>query len=136
MISPEEFVERLCRLGADRGPRGFPRKGRDREILMKSVTMLLDSTRTYSEREINDTLKLWSRDVTPAIDADHVTVRRHLIDYGHLERTADGRAYRVGFPPRPIAFDLEVEDIDVRATIAAYLDHVERRRLARDAGRD
>ena len=31
MISPEEFVERLCRLGADRGPRRFPRKQRDRE---------------------------------------------------------------------------------------------------------
>lgn len=137
MISPEEFVERLCRLGADRGPRGFPRKVRDREILMKSITMLLDSTRTYTEHEINEVLQIWSREVTPAIRADHVTVRRHLVDYGHLERTADGRAYRVGFPPRPVAFDLEVEDIDVRATIAAYLDYEARRRQEReDASED
>ncbi len=136
MISPEEFVERLCLLGADRGPRGFPRKVRDREILMKSITMQLDSNLTYTEREINEVLQGWSRDITPAIRCDHVTVRRHLIDYGHLERTADGRAYRVGFPPRPVAFDLEVDDLDLRATIAAYLDHVERRRQARERGED
>ena len=43
-----------------------------------------------------------------------------LVDYGHLERTADGRAYRVGFPARPSAFALDVDEIDVRATIAAY----------------
>lgn len=121
MISIEEFVERLCLVGADRGPRGFPRKQRDRAILMKSVLMLLDSSRTYTEAEINERLKTWNREVAPAIRTDHVTVRRLLIDYGHLERTADGSSYRVGFPARSVAFDLEVEDLDVRATVAAYL---------------
>ena len=127
MISPEEFVERLCLLGADRGPRGFPRKQRDRQILMKSFLMGLDSDRSYGEVEINEALKRWNREVVPAIRTDHVTVRRWLVDYGLLERTADGSAYRVGFPPRPIAFDLEVDEIDVRATVAAYLDQVRRR---------
>ena len=131
MVSPEEFVERLCRLGADRGPRRFPRGRRDREILMKSITMLLDSRRAYSEREINLALQSWNRDVAPAIRSDHVTVRRLLVDYGHLERTRDGAIYRVGFPARPVAFDLEVDEIDVRATIAAYLDHRERGRSRR-----
>jgi len=128
MISPEEFVERICRLGADRGPRRFPRNPRDREILMKSITMLLDSRRSYSEPDINEALQDWNRDVAPAIQSDHVTLRRLLVDYGHLERTRDGGAYRVGFPARPVAFDLEVDEIDVRATIAAYLDYRERRR--------
>ena len=127
MISPEEFVERLCLLGADRGPRGFPRKRRDRQILMKSILMLLDSARSYTEAEINDEIRAWNRNVAPAIQTDHVTVRRLLVDHGHLERTADGRAYRVGFPPVAVAFDLEVDDIDVRATIAAYLDQAARR---------
>lgn len=131
MISPEEFVERLCRLGADRGPRRFPRKQRDREILMKSITMRLDSDRSYSEHQINTAIQDWKRDVAPAINTDHVTLRRLLVDYGHLERTADGRTYRVGFPPRPVAFDLEVDDIDVRATIAAYRDYSERERQRR-----
>lgn len=127
MISPEEFVERLCLLGADRGPRAFPRKRRDRQILMKSFLMGLDSEKTYHEVEINDAIQAWKREVAPAIHTDHVTVRRNLVDHGHLERTADGGKYRVGFPPGPLAFDLEVDDIDVRATIAAYLDQVSRR---------
>jgi hypothetical protein len=131
VISDVDFVERLCRLGADRGSRRFPRKTRDREILIKSITMLLDSSRTYTEREVNGLLRSWSRDVAPAIDSDHVTLRRLLVDYGHLERTADGGSYRVGFPPRPVAFSLEVDDVDLRPTIAAYRDYADRRK--RDA---
>lgn len=131
MIQPEEFVERLCRVGADRGPRRFPRKQRDREILIKSIRMLMDCDRTYSEAEINAFLQAWRRDIAPAIESDHVTIRRLLVDHGHLERTADGRAYRLGFPPRPVAFDMEVDEIDVRATVAAFLDYNERRRQER-----
>ncbi len=127
MIAPEEFVERLCRLGADRGPRRFPRKPRDREILMKSIVMSLDSDRDYSEGEINEALLEWGDRVAPAIESDHVTVRRLLVDYGYLERTADGRWYRLGFPPNPLAFDLEVDHLDVRATVAAYLAETARR---------
>ena len=124
MIEVEEFVERLCRLGADRGPRNFPRKQRDREILMKSLRMLLDSGRIYSEPEINAAIQAWRSEVAPAIRTDHVTLRRLLVDHGHLERTPDGRAYRVGFPAKPMAFGIEVDDVDVRATIAAYLEQV------------
>jgi len=127
MISPVDFALRLCRLGADRGPRRFPRNPRDREILFKSFLMGLDSACTYRESEIDDALLEWNRNVAPAIETDHVTLRRLLVDYGHLERTTDGRAYRVGFPPRPIAFDLEVDTIDVRATVAAYRDRERRR---------
>ncbi len=127
MISPEEFVERMCLVCADRGPRGFPRKRRDRQIVMHSILMGLDSARSYSELEINEALKAWQRDIAPAIETDHVTVRRHLVDYGHLERSADGGVYRVGFPPARAVFDLEVDDIDLRATIAAYLDQQRRK---------
>ena len=127
MIEVEEFVERLCLLGADRGPRRFPRKQRDRQILIKSIVMEMDSGRGYTEREINAVLKAWKREVAPAIDSDHVSIRRLLVDYGHLERDRDGSEYRVGFPPRPVAFDLEVDDIDLRATVSAYIDHARRK---------
>jgi hypothetical protein len=100
---------------------------------MKSIVMFMDSDREYTEPEINALLKQWNRDITPAIDSDHVTVRRMLIDYGHLERTPDGGRYRIGFPPRPLAFDLEVDDIDLRSTVAAYLDYSERQKRARHA---
>jgi hypothetical protein len=94
---------------------------------MKSITMTLDGARAYTEAEMNRVLLGWKRDVGPAIETDHVTLRRLLVDYGHLERSADGSAYRVGYPARPTAFGLEVEDVDVRATVAAYREHSERR---------
>jgi hypothetical protein len=92
------------------------------------MLLLLDSGRVYREREVNELLRSWSRDVAPAIEVDHVTLRRLLVDYGHLERTADGRAYRVAFPPLAVAFALEVEAVDVRATIAAFLAYSAARR--------
>lgn len=131
MIELEDFVYRLCRVGADRGPRRFPRKRADRAVLMKSIVMGMDSGRHYSEPEVNDLLREWKRHVAPAIETDHVTIRRLLVDHGQLERTADGRAYRVGFPPRPLAFDLEIEELDLRATVAAYREHRRRRRSER-----
>lgn len=96
MISVEEFVERLCRLGSDRGPRGFPRRRRDCEILMKSILLLVDRDRTYREPEINALLRDWQREVAPAVQVDHVTLRRLLVDHGHLERTADGHGRDAG----------------------------------------
>jgi hypothetical protein len=90
--------------------------------------MTLDGTRTYTEAEVNRALLGWKRDVGPAIETDHVTLRRLLVDYGHLERSADGRAYRVGYPARPTAFALDVDEIDVRATVAAFREQSERRR--------
>jgi hypothetical protein len=131
MISPEEFVERLCLVAAHPGPRRFPRKRQDRQIAMKSILMRLDSARAYSEPEVNEALCAWKREVAPEIETDHVTLRRLLVDYGHLERTADGARYRVGFPPASVAFDLEVDELDLPATIAAYRDHLARKRRAR-----
>jgi hypothetical protein len=119
MVSVEKFLERLCRLGGER-PRPFPRKRRDREILVKTILMRLDSSRTYTESEINDLLELWNREVAPAIQTDYATVRRLLVDWGHLERTADGRSYCVGFPVDAVAFELEIDQIDLAATIAAH----------------
>jgi hypothetical protein len=131
VITAEEFTERLGRLGADRGPRAFPRRRRDREILMMSVLLLLDSSRSYTEPQINRVLRRWGREVAPAIETDHVTLRRILVDHGLLERTADGRAYRVGFPPRTVAFALEVYDLDPRATVAAWREAQDRRQAER-----
>ena len=127
MISLDEFVERLCKVGAERGPRGFPRNRRDRDILIQSFLLTLDSGREYGEREINQALRAWKRDVAPAIETDHVTLRRLLVDLGRLERTADGARYRVGFPPGSAAFELGIYDLDLRATVAAYLEWLRNR---------
>lgn len=127
MITVEEFVDRICRLGADRGPRRFPKRRRDRQILMKSIVMQLDSAREYSEPEINDALIQWKREIAPAIETDHVMLRRVLVDHGNLERTADGARYRVGFPSSPVLFEFEIDGIDLRAMVAAYCEQAARK---------
>jgi hypothetical protein len=131
VISVEEFVERLCLVGASKGPRRFPRAAKDRGILMHSFVLGLDSGREYSEPQVNDAIQAWKRDIIPAIETDHVTLRRLLVDWGQLERSADGARYQVGFPPRNLAFDLEVYDLDLKATVAAFRDHQERERAER-----
>ncbi len=133
MVSVEKFLERLCRLGGER-PRPFPRKRRDREILVKTILMRLDSSRTYTEPEINGLLELWNREVVPAIQTDYATVRRLLVNWGHLERTADGSCYRVGFPVDAVAFELEIDQIDLAATIAAHCARPPKKRPPRSAG--
>ena len=45
-----------------------------------------------------------------------------------LERTPDGAHYRVGFPLGDPVFELEVDEGDVRATVAAYIDYQRRRK--------
>jgi hypothetical protein len=135
MITLDEFVERIVKLGADRGPRGFPRAERDREILMKSMTLELDEKAVYREHDVNEHLKRWKREIAPALDVDHVTLRRWLVDFGHLERTRDGKEYRVGFPAKAVAFDVEIYDVDLRATVKAYLAERERKAAQRKATR-
>jgi hypothetical protein len=128
VITVDEFIDRLCRVGAGPVARPFPRARRDREILVESILMSFDSASTYRERDVNEILESWRREVAPAIETDHVTLRRMLVDYGRLERTADGRFYRVAFPQRMIAFELGVYDLDLRATVAAYREDAEKRR--------
>jgi hypothetical protein len=57
-----------------------------------------------------------------------------LVDLGHLDRTPDGRAYGLGLRPRSSEFAREVYDLDLRATVAAYMTRVAaRKREARAA---
>ncbi|MFI5314609.1 MAG: DUF2087 domain-containing protein [Myxococcota bacterium] len=133
MITVDEFVERLCKICGDPGARPLPRARRDREILMQSILMSLDSARSYDEAELNELLRTWLREIAPAIESDHVTLRRMLVDYGRLERTASGSAYRVGFPPRATAFELAIYDLDLRGTITAYRERSAARRRTRGA---
>ena len=123
MITIDEFVERLCLVGASKGPRRFPRNRQDRQILFKSFVLGLDSTSEYAEAEINERIQTWKREIIPAIETDHVALRRTLVDYGQLERSPDGGRYRVGFPPASAIFDLEIDDLDLRSTVIAFMDY-------------
>ena len=113
-ITANEFKKRLFELCSLSGLSGLPRKSRDRHILLKSVTLLLDKTREYSEGEINQELQSWLTVVGSSIGLDHVELRRRLIDHEYLGRCKDGSRYWVAVSSRQqMEFEREIEGVDV-----------------------
>ncbi len=114
------FEERLGRICL--GPRpALPRNRRDRAILLCSAVLGLNTTTVYGELEINLALQDWRRLVAPDLGADHVQLRRALVDEGFLGRTPDGQAYVVLETGAGMAFtfDAGVTELDPAAIVAA-----------------
>lgn len=65
----------------------FPVKEKKKLILLREVMKSFESGREYNEKEVNKILK--------PIFKDFSTIRRALIEYGFLERSADCSVYRV-----------------------------------------
>ncbi|MGF9817080.1 DUF2087 domain-containing protein [Brevibacillus agri] len=63
----------------------IPRKHKHRLVICREVAKRFAPDKMYTEREVNDMLE--------AVCTDYVTLRRYLIDYGFLDRKADGSAY-------------------------------------------
>jgi hypothetical protein len=69
----------------------LPAKFTRRKELLRYLAMRDFRPRTwYAEREIDEVLKAWCEG---AAATDHVSVRRHLIDYRILDREDAGRRY-------------------------------------------
>ena len=88
----------LRRLGAlciKGGGYGLPRKTADRRILLMSVVLTLRAGRAYTEAELNEALEGWLADIGQAVEIDHVSLRRELVDDRFIERDAAGERYRV-----------------------------------------
>ena len=65
----------------------WPAKEKRKLIILSEIFKDFDPQKNYSETAVNEILQ---RHVS-----DYVTVRRNLIQYGFLDRTADGRTYWV-----------------------------------------
>jgi hypothetical protein len=117
-ITSEEFENRLAAQCLNRGGRGLPRKERDKHVLYKSILLTIEPDRDYPEKELNEALKKWLHEVGKAIEIDHVTLRRHLIDEGYLSRDQAGTAYRVQTEHMADLFEPETNSIDPAAVIA------------------
>lgn len=63
----------------------FPRKEKQKLVVLRQITNQIDPEQTYSEKALNEILK--------SIYEDFVTIRRYLIEYGFLDRKPDGSAY-------------------------------------------
>ncbi|MZP30688.1 DUF2087 domain-containing protein [Heliobacterium undosum] len=87
-VTEAEYAEVLRKCLADGldGPiTHFPEQEKKRLIIVKHISGRFASGRTYSEKEVNGILE--------SAGLDYATLRRYLVEYGFLERTADGRAY-------------------------------------------
>jgi hypothetical protein len=127
-ISSTEFKDRLALLCLVRGGRGFPRKPRDQHILFKSITLMLEPQRTYTESEVNENLTQWLRLVGQAIELDHVSLRRYLVDAGYLTRNAAGQSYRVNLDQTIGLFEVGVEEINPMTVVEQAARQTEERK--------
>lgn len=74
---------------------GFPAKRKMKIYALFYLAEKFEADRDYTERQINDLLLSWHTFADPA------TLRRELYDYHFLDRSPDGRVYRLGAtPPR------------------------------------
>jgi len=127
-ITTTEFKNRLGVLCLKGGHGGLPRKSRDQHILFKSITLMLETGREYTETELNESLANWLSLVGQTLEIDHASLRRYLVDAGYISRDAAGRSYRV--VPGPVAglFEVGIESLDPVAVVDdAYREAEERK---------
>lgn len=87
-ITPQEREKTLkAFLTPDGRVTNWPAKEKRKLIILSEIFKDFNPQKNYSETAVNEILQ---RHVS-----DYVTVRRNLIEYGFLNRTADGRTYWV-----------------------------------------
>jgi hypothetical protein len=89
-ISDQDFNEAIKRYVETTSPfklKVFPKKEKQKVILLYLIINLFDKKVKYSEKEINDVLK--------PIYNDYVLLRRYLVDYNLLGRLDNGKLYWV-----------------------------------------
>ena len=117
-ISVDDFKARISQLCVKSGLSNFPRKKRDRHILLKSVILGLERTREYTKTEINPLLQGWLSQVGTHYHLDYVNLRRHLIDEEFLSRSKEGSRCWVATSSRnQLHFDPEINEIDIPGLI-------------------
>lgn len=80
---------------------GFPAKRKRKLYALVYLAGKFDGEREYTEQEVNALLRSWHSFDDPA------TLRRELYDYHFLDRSPDGRCYRLSCPqPSPESLGL------------------------------
>ncbi len=77
----------------------FPARRKMKIYCLFYLEQKFDPQTQYTEREVNDLLLCWHTFGDPA------TLRRELHDYGFLDRSVDGRRYRLA-PVQPTLEEL------------------------------
>ena len=83
----KEKLKTYFKNGLDAGIETIPSKEKKKLIILQHILTRFDKEKHYSEKEVNEILK--------GVHADFVSLRRHLIEYGFMERSNDGSSYWV-----------------------------------------
>lgn len=110
-IGADEFTNRIEALCIG-GSSTFPKRERDRHVLLASATLWMEEGAIYTESEVNEGLEHWLDNGCPSLKIDVVTLRRELVDRVYLDRDDAGSHYSPGPGPREIVFDPAIAGID------------------------
>jgi len=107
---------------------------RDFAVLLAAAVQSFPSGREFSEREVNELLRIFLDNAGSMLGTDHVELRRWLVDFHVLDRDGYGRAYTAGAPTAELA-DLirQLEGVDLLARARAAREGEAARRAERKA---
>ena len=86
-VEREKVLKTYFKNGLDAGIETIPSKEKKKLIILQHILTHFEEGKTYHEKEVNEILK--------GVNADFVSLRRHLIEYGFMERSDDGGSYWV-----------------------------------------
>ena len=84
-FSPGEREVLVRKLLVDGRLARFPLKEKAKVAILEHVSGFFEPGRTYTEKEVNS--------LVASIAEDDVKIRRYLVEYGYMDRRADGSAY-------------------------------------------
>ncbi|KOY82999.1 DUF2087 domain-containing protein [Lysinibacillus sp. FSL H8-0500] len=83
----QQLLEKFFPDGLDKELVRFPKREKQKIVVLRAITKLFEEGKHYTEKELNAVIE--------PIYEDYVHIRRYLIEYGFMDRTADGSAYWV-----------------------------------------
>jgi hypothetical protein len=127
IVTPHDYVSRLrAVLGPGCGG-GFPRRQRDRLILLHAVGRTFREEERLSEKDATARIQDFLLINGTHLDLDAVSLRRALVDDGFVDRDPSGRDYRASRRyQRRIRFEGEMPDV-TEALAPRHLPPDERR---------
>ena len=93
MINKQQTERILRRLLKGGVMKRMPRNRKDLEVFLALAASFFDPQGKYAEPEVNEILMEWMADFTSPTNMDHVTLRRHLVDFYFLLRDQAGSSY-------------------------------------------
>jgi hypothetical protein len=79
-------IERF--IGKDKRVFSWPKKHRDKDLVLAYLITKFDFNTTYNELQVNEILKQWHT------FSDWLLLRRELFERGYFDRNSDGSIYK------------------------------------------